>query len=100
MLFYQKGRRELGKVLRSGFPQEEAGEGEGLPFAKFVGEFIARGKSRHKALLICRFACLKKKRIWRICLFFLNVLIKFRCLHAGLEDVDTDSEKQYFFDAR
>ncbi len=61
MLFYQRGRRELGKVLRSGFPQEEAGEGEGLPFAKFVGEFIARGKSRHKALLICRFACLKKK---------------------------------------
>ncbi len=33
-------------------------------------------------------------------MFFLNVLIKFRCLHAGLEDVDTDSEKQYFFDAR
>ncbi len=33
-------------------------------------------------------------------MFFFNVLIKFRCLHAGLEDVDTDSEKQYFFDAR
>ncbi len=35
-------------------------------------------------------------------MFFLkkDILIKFRCLHAGLEDVDTDAEKQYFFDAR
>ena len=54
ILFYQRGIKDLGSVLRNGFPQQVANVEKGLPFGKFVSGFIARGKSRHKSLLLCR----------------------------------------------
>ncbi len=75
ILFYQNGLKDLGAVLRAGFPQGEANVGRGLAFSKYVGSFIARGKSRHKSLLLCR------------------------CLDGGLEDADTEGV-QHFFDSR